>query len=421
MHNILTCIKLISITLILVLFFTLTVNAVEVKDKRGKSPWMSENYHVTRLTPAFPDIHSRYDRFEFRPDSGNFDVLKITGEFPHARYFSFNLYDFFEATDLAAIADIDIKPDKRHRNPFIPGTSRYIKKRSYTIWVAKKSANIPARYRNVITIPEGIKIVSLMTRIYRRDKGSNFLGDVAQPKIEALRTDGSLAVQPEVGINEWIPEPDIRMFFFNEDLIKTWDVIKFFSGNKIVFYRISDANFFPNAHNEYIIAPLAENYKNKVAVITFKSSPTFEDTYQGDDFKGETEVRYWSMCIAGLALSSTPGCLCDDEIIENEDGSVTIIIAPSDLESEIRKSGLNFMEWGGTYKPMLIYRNMLTDDHFPGKLDNIETIGRPPAIEDIDSCRAENWIGEFAPKGRIYSLENFLKYFSRGAFRTAFW
>lgn len=48
---------------------------------------------------------------------------RIRGRYPHARYMSFNAYnDLFQPTD--AVADIDIRPDRRSTNPFVAGHRR---------------------------------------------------------------------------------------------------------------------------------------------------------------------------------------------------------------------------------------------------------------------------------------------------------
>lgn len=389
-----------------------------------KNPWTAFPGSF-RLTPAFPDKASRYDVFSFKPGTGDFDMLKVTGQFPYARYFSINLYDYNEATDFASLSDREIEADDGSINPYEIGADRGKKNRSYTLWIMKEGTIPPAEAGNILTYPGGIETLTLMTRVYRPDQGCDSLGSVSQPTVELIKLDGSKGDPPDMPNVLTGIASKLEMFLFNPDLIATVDILKQFAGNKIVFHRISDAGLFPNAHNEYVVSPLETRYWNNVAVVTLKAVPTFEETYHGDSFEGEKEVRYWSLCTGGMGATTTPACLCDDEITPNEDGTVTVVIAPSYLKSMIKNAGLNYMAWGLVYKPVLIYRHMMARDDFEGKIGNVTPIERPPAMKDrnkeyLDDHRAENWMGDYAPRGFLYSISEFKKMLSQGKFHTAF-
>jgi len=391
--------------------FACSDQAEIVQKSFGQSPWNTFEGDV-RIYPAFPDHCSRYDNFVFRQHSGDFDILKVTGQFPHARYFSFNLYDFFEATDIASLADIEIEPDVNHINPFDPDECRGAEDRSYTLYVVKEGVTVPPDARNVMVLPADAEILKLVTRVYRPDQGYDSLGGVALPLIEALKADLSSGEIPEFGMDLEAILPMLPKFLFNDELIETWGVVRQFVGDSVTFYRTSDAGLFPNAHNEYIIAPLPQDYINKVAVVTF-TSPTVEDTYEGGVFTGDTEVRYWSFCTGGLGLTATVDCLCDDEVKRNPDGTATIIIAPLYLKGAIEREGFNFMRWGAVYKPLLLHRHMLAAEDFEGRIGNVPALDRPPAPENrcqayFDENAAQNFMGEHAPTGKVYDIISFL-------------
>lgn len=411
-------------SIISILFSVMTVKAEVVKNAFGGSPWIAFPGSY-RLTPAFPDKASRYDLLNFKPATGEFDALKVTGQFPHARYFGLNLYDYNEATDFAGLADRDIMPDEGSINPFEIGADRSAENRTYTIWLVKEGAAVPEGAKNIMTYPDGIETLAFMTRVYRSDKGLNLLGGVPLPVVEAIKLDGQDATAPKVGIDAKGLQSKLKMFLFNLDIITTWNLQKEFAGDEIVFNRISDAGLFPNAHNEYVTAPLEQCYWNKVAVLTLKEVPTAEDTYEGGNFEGDTDVRYWSFCTGGLAETGTPDCLCDDQVNKNEDGTVTIVIAPYYLKSSVKKAGLNYMKWGLVYKPIIIHRHMLARDGFEGRIGNVAPIGRPPAEEDrneayLDAHNAKNWMGDYTPKGYIYTVKEFKEKLNAGEFHTAF-
>jgi len=366
-----------------------------------------------RLTPAFPDKCSTYKVLTFKPKTGDFDILKIHGEFPHARYFSYTIYDSNEGTDIAAFLDQEIQPDPGNINPFKIGADRNAEKRSYTIWISKDGVT-PPNENNSITIPPDVEILILGMRIYRPDKGTNTLGDVPLPKIEFLKEDLTPGTNPEIGLDLSGIITKVSMFLLNKELIRSWKIGRYFTKGEIAFYRVSDEGLFPNAHNEYIIAILPQFYFNKVVVVTF-TPPTFEDSYNGEGFKGGKNVRYWSICTGGVGLTATTDCLCDDEIKLNKDGTVTICIAPYYMKKIIEDAGLNYIKWGITYRPMLIYRQLLASESFSGSLHNIPKIDRPPAPEDrtkefFDENRAINFIGEYCPQGEIYSVSEFINW-----------
>lgn len=407
------------------LYFGVTpLHAVVLKNSLNGSPWVAFPGSF-RLTPAFPDMASRYDLINFKPETGDFDMLKLTGQFPYARYFSINLYDFKDATDFASLLDKEIIPDESSINPYEINADRNTENRSYTLWIVQEGTAPPENASNIITYPKGIEALTLMTRVYRPDNGKNSLGGVPLPIVEAIKTNGKTARQPDVGIDLKGFQSKLKMFIFNLEIITTWNIQKKFAKNEIVFHRISDAGLFPNAHNEYIMSPLEQCYWNKVAVVTLKNPPTFEDSYDGDNFAGGKEVRYWSFCTGGLAETGTPDCLCDDEIIMNDDDTVTIVIAPLYLKSKIKNAGLNYMKWGLAYKPILIHRHMMASNDFYGRIGNVEYIGRPPGEENrnaeyLNGHAAVNWMGDYTPKGFIYSVSEFNKKLKLGEFRTAF-
>ena len=199
----------------------------------------------------------------------------------------------------------------------------------------------------------------------------------------------------------------IPLFVLNEEFIETWNISRQFAGNNVTFYRTSEAGLFPNAHNEYILASLPQDYINKVAVITF-TPPTVEDTYKGGEFTGDTDVRYWSFCTGGLGLTATADCLCDDQVKRNPDGTATIIIAPLYLKNSIEAKGFNFMKWGSLFKPLIIHRHMLAAEDFDGRIGNVPAVARPPAPEDrnrvfYDEHKAQNFMGKYAPTGKVYN------------------
>ncbi|HMA83560.1 MAG TPA: hypothetical protein VKP59_04960 [Candidatus Thermoplasmatota archaeon] len=364
-----------------------------------------------RFTPSFPDVNSRYDIFSFFQDTGSYDCLKITGEYPFCRYFSFTLYDENTSTDFSSLHDAEIIPDNHHFNPFYLNTSRDVSQRNYTIWLIKEGVSPPDQSENVLILPRSFEKIQVFYRLYRPDKNSDSFGNVSLPQIEAVNRDLSPGVLPKSTITPKSLFLKIRSLFFKEDLINIWDLANRFSEENVWFYRIDDQGLYPSSDNEYIIAPLTQDYFNKIAVITV-DSPSFEHTLNGEEFTGDSDVRYWSLSIGGLGLTSTAGSLCDDQLKMKDDGSVTVLIAPGFLTQLLSNNGYNVLPWGGCYKPLLIYRQMLANESFLGNIKRIPSIPRPPTVENqtmdyFADHGASQFIGDYCPQVELCTLPQF--------------
>ena len=179
------------------------------------------------------------------------------------------MYDYDGATDIAGKADYEIIPDSGSANPYDMVSDRNIENRSYTVWLIKAGIEMPsdiANAGNVMICPEkddlgnAIEKFAFMIRVYRPDEGLDSLGGVSLPMVEAVKFGaGQTVTPPEIGMDLSDLQDKIDMLLLNEDIITTWEVQKQFSGDDIVFHRVDDAGLFPNAHTEYIMAPLAEN------------------------------------------------------------------------------------------------------------------------------------------------------------------
>lgn len=248
--------------------------------------------------------------------------------------------------------------------------------------------------------------------MYRPDKGVDLKGNVPLPTIEAFKENMDLGILPESSLTPISLFSKIKTLMFNQDLITTWEVTKQFSNDSIRFYRINDGGLYPSSDNEYIVASLTQEYQNKIAEIRF-TPPSFEDTSLGDDFKGGRQVRYWSLSIGGLGMTSTPDSLCDDQIDLNPDGSATVLIAPRFLDGLLESLDYSVLNWGVCYKPILIYRQMLAKPDFMGNIKLVPMIDRPPSSNDQNmqyfrDHDAARFLGSFCPEVEMHSISSFL-------------
>jgi hypothetical protein len=83
---------------------------------------------------------------------------------------------------------------------------------------------------------------------------------------------------------------------------------------------------------------------------------------------------------------------------------VTIIVAPWYLKGNIEAKGFNFLNWPPVSHPVLIFRNLLADPSFDQRVGSVDMIPRPvPEGYDLFSKQAQNFMGEYAPTGRIFN------------------
>lgn len=80
----------------------------------------------------YPDTYSNY--WVQVLDLGLHPVaMTLQGQFPHARYMSFTIYDPDSGGAIGNIVDSDIIPDAHNINPFLSHANRHAKRRNYTI------------------------------------------------------------------------------------------------------------------------------------------------------------------------------------------------------------------------------------------------------------------------------------------------
>ena len=133
-------------------------------------PWLV----VTGRTqiPFQSDTNTTYGVFCFSPKTGSFDVIKMTGEFPHARYVSFMVYGGSRSEPFDVLSDYALKPDPGNVNPFTPHQDRAAANRRYTIYAIREGSGIDrSGFDNVVMIPASEDFINIMMRIYRPDDG----------------------------------------------------------------------------------------------------------------------------------------------------------------------------------------------------------------------------------------------------------
>ena len=342
--------------------------------------------------------------------------LIVRGQYPHARYTSFNVYDeTFQPTD--ALADVDIHPDPGATNPFLVGNRRDRTERGYTVKVVPEP--VPARHRNrdrntVYLGDEGQPRynASMVLRIYLPDKGRNQFGGVPLPEVAVRLPDGTevdqpatctaLTQQPSTGVTEAdqqgngpsIPNyttarkhPDWERFF---NVPRT--MLRQFSQTLADAYGAeSRGGLFSDGNNAYVYAFIARDL-GRVLVLRGRL-PNVPETYGGERVFTRGQLRYWSMCSVSMqpyGVTDTVGCVNDSRLVTNRNGWYTLVVStPEDRPDNARpRCGVTWLPWGIRPTAGLVMRNQLAD---PGFAHSVQRVTRPGTEREV--------MGDFLPRG----------------------
>lgn len=137
------------------------------------------------------DYNASYNIFPYEVDPATEVVIK--GQYPYARYFSFNIAGEFNLA-VTSVVDRQILPDPGSTNPFLPGANWDAKNRNYTLKIRftappeGSSHFVPGSGNNIIyagTLANGApnKRGFIIYRVYVPSIGYDSTGGVGLPII----------------------------------------------------------------------------------------------------------------------------------------------------------------------------------------------------------------------------------------------
>lgn len=353
----------------------------------------------------FLDTTNTYWRLRFEIPSGDTTGIRLKGEFPYARYLNFNVYDQKTLDSSTSLPDKAIHPENGNQNPFLEGVDRQTKTRDYVLHIVPRGKKESlSQLKNVIEYPPTARegestFVEIWYRIYFPDKGSDKNGNVKLPSIEAFDTvSGNPAACPKE--RKLIPS-----------FVKTLkNFVPAPKDGDLHFFRNAGAAVYSDPDNHYLTSRLTQ-FGNWVNVFRFKT-PSFAPTYEGKGtFQANTDVRYFSMCVVDVS-TFTSECLADAKTQIDKDGYATFVVGPDSLRESVTARGMNFLTRSGLFMPFVIYRNLLTAPAFKGDALKVPQWVSPGLLAPTPSTEnyvAHKHIGDYAPKGRYCSLEEFEK------------
>jgi len=405
---------LLGLILLFLLFGLLTIQYLNSGSKGpDNSVWES---YIGRDTTVgiLPDQYANYFTYTLARTKENIG-FRIKGEFPDARYFSFNVYSLGDNVTQGSLVDYQIKTDSGHPNPFLAASDSMAVGKNYTVHIIpKKYAN--QQLSNLLPFRDDVKLLAIVIRLY--DYNTDDFGGVEFPTVEAF----SLAETTE-NINfqaARLPKAlNLRWIVRRRSLPKMIErlSILYDTENKLSmdgplsekhyystpFHAIDAKGFIENNDNRYLLSAITKE-ENEVFVFRFRA-PSFTT---GPANINQSDVRYWSFNL-GNSESYNFNALKDEDAKLDADGYVNIVLAEKDIDIEAltEKLNYNFLEWNMPWKKALIlFRHMLANQDFEAQIDDVTPIG--PNTKDFQKSEAQLFIGDYAPQGIRMSKEDFL-------------
>lgn len=316
----------------------------------------------------YPDHFAFYWEYTFDAEANPETGLVIEGEFPDARFLSYNVYDDDEQTSYCergfSLMDTEIAADPGYKNPFVDVTAG--KNQKYTIYVLPMDApaSISEGKQNVIWFDSDVKKVCTILRYYIPEGGIS--GGVAMPVIKGLDlTTGKLIATPARQLSGLRGDMQLPSAAFS-------------STDNLLFFRAPFSFAYPNGPAEYCYTRNLLETDN-VMVFNFKAPSYPKDA---SEF-GSVDMRYWSVCV-GNKDTYTPLAISDYQTKIDENGFANYILADKNSESYpqvkaiAEANGYNILEWDGQawgQGVMVLYRNMVFADDYAHSLRKLDPVG----------------------------------------------
>jgi hypothetical protein len=358
---------------------------------------------------AYPDEAAVYYSGVYQAAPGT--RIRITGQFPHARYMSFNVYDDAQRP-LDALADVELVPDAGSSNPFLPGADRTAQQRSYTAFV--DFGSIPdKRAPNTLYTGTGQGGTpnfngTFIYRVYVPDKGLDEAGGTGVPTVTiesstsgespppsactGFAKPSGASVTEQVAASNGLPagppapgrDPPVWRKFVNLPRSFAETILdNEYTDPARLAYEASPAydlggsgGFLSNIHNAYLYTPVSK--ENGQVLVTRFRAPTFPNTRPAPPKMPGGQLRYFSMCQNESQSQRFIACRTDDQSTIGGDGFVTYVVStPEHRPANARaECGATWLPWGPQAGGVLIYRNMLPDPSFAQAIQRVPAQGR---------------------------------------------
>jgi hypothetical protein len=331
--------------------------------------------------------------------------IRIEGQYPHARYISWNVYDA-AARPIDALSDVQLAPDPGSSNPFLPGADRTVADRSYTAFTEVGPKPAQPAPNTLYTGDSGGG--TFLYRVYVPDAGRDQKGGVPLPRVTLepagggapLTADQCRELQAPYAqpLNDLIagapglPDPTDDGQGYPGRNPPNWRLFQNLCGSAVdVLLDNEDgealhddasarcghgAGFLSNRDIAYVFAPTSRGFGD--LLVLHGRAPTFADTRSGPAvMPSGQQLRYWSFCQYEPATQRVIDCRSDDHVIVGPDGNYTIVVSTAEGRpaSARPECGVTWLAWGPQTQGLLIYRHMLPDPSFTQAIQHVPAPG----------------------------------------------
>lgn len=335
--------------------------------------------------------------------------LRVEGEFPQARYFSFNTYDpALRPTD--ALTDYQISAAEGG-NPFQTSgrEGRYVayiepgavpdERAADTLYageidvlgrVALPNPAWVLMYR--IYLPEGDRtggagLPSLMLEVNGRDtpialQGCDLLPPEGVPSLlnDLIRNASDPGLLGLLPFPFSVEAPQVQRFYGLPETLRVLlsNAVGFSLPLQAITAADTGGGFLSNVDNAYVTAMMSRD-KGSLYILRAKA-PTYAQQPTEAPL-GAAQLRYWSLCTNEFFTQRYVGCLYDEQVLLDADGYFTVVVSdPAQKPANAGNGGdIAWLPWGAIYPDsVLLYRHMLPSAHFTQAIQNIP-YGTPAA------------------------------------------
>ena len=369
--------------------------------ERPCTAWFEPTYD--RENVIFPDKATRYFGVNFVIPPGGY--VEVTGDFPHARYFSLQTATNSTQT-IMSLPDYQMVPDEGSLNPFLAGAHRDMPNRRFTVRIVHGNVPPPGeRAPNTLydSTPSGQPGNILAYRLYLADRDAGTFGGVHLPQLALVTATGTRIPIPDcpdllpdtsgpsdtAGAQAPPPAPESIPLGANPpNWHKLVSVPVNFAYDNLgrqgippgtrdtVVDAIRSLGFDAlgaSADNAYLYAYGTRNH-GRVLLVTARL-PETPKTFDGEPIMGSGQMRYWSMC-TGEPLPPEPtwDCKYDEQVPVDRDGNFRIAVsAPTDRPKRARTGcGIAWLAWGPDVRNLMAIRNQLPAPDFTESVQSAE-------------------------------------------------
>ncbi|MCB0869839.1 MAG: hypothetical protein KDB52_03315 [Solirubrobacterales bacterium] len=388
-----------------------------------------------KTNTAYPGTEITYWGAKFRTPEGA--VLRLRGQYPHARYSSLNAYESSGGTPTGSVSDRQIKPDRGSVNTSLPGKDRKAKKRSWTVRVLGSSAPPKPARNTLYAAPSSEAYQDILYRVYVPDRGRSNAGGVPIPKPELTLSDGTVltgkALCAALNSNHDYKANNVPLPVY-ESLVNwpgkdpltnpaepDFGFVKFFNLPLSLARYKTQAEFdaawqanpvevgtlYANNDARYMTGAFSTRF-GKVLVIK-GSMPTTPKTWHGNRRAKSAQLVEWDMCsLESVATTRTHRCLFDEQVpLKGKKRNYTIVVSKAGDRpwNAKRKCGVAWLAAdpdgdgaGRTDAGLLLTRNVIPAANFSHAIQNVTS-----------PYNAAKIMGRFYPRGKYSSKSAFQK------------